>query len=346
MRNQHLQYCLNCGQALEPADQYCSHCSQRAHNGKLPLFKMFREFLTNQINIDGQTILTFKSIFIPGKLTKDYFAGKRKSQVNPIRLFFVVIVLALASLQFYDLEFNGIEQIKKSFGSQNMVESLVTIDTLERVLLAREVSEPDSIIKDLVNRLQLETDSIDLKNSNLTISDLLEKKVKKSLKVSRRDFENLSPSQIVTNLELTGISAIYFKQKIKLLKDPASLLNYIIRNLAWIFLCYIPVIALVLKLIYIRRNKFYIEHLVFSLHMHTAFILFLLLAVLFNNTIGGSIWLLIFSGFALYLFVGLKRFYQQRFLKTLIKFCILQLSYPVVFTLFIMFATMVSLIFF
>src|SRR5437773_8739064 len=40
-------------------------------------------------------------------------------------------------------------------------------------------------------------------------------------------------------------------------------------NLPYMMLCCIPLFAFVLKILYIRRHIFYIDHLVYALHIHT-----------------------------------------------------------------------------
>jgi hypothetical protein len=343
-----LEYCLNCGSALEFDDKFCGICGQMTHNGKLPLLKMFKEFVSDQLNIDSKTLKTLKSLLIPGQLTIDYFEGKRKSQINPIRLFLVTAIIALASLQFYDLKLGNIDHLRRIWGSQNSMESLNAIDSLEKILIARQVAKADSIIIDLRNRLAIDSDSIDIKSTDevTILSDFFEKDLTGPSKVSRKDFESLSPSEIVEKLEIRGLAAIYFRQKIKLLRNPSSLVDYILQNLAWIYLFYIPIIAIILKLLYIRQKRFYIEHLVFSLHMHTAFIIFMISAALLLRLMGDSAWSLILLFFGVYLFAGIKRFYTQGLFKTFVKFCLLQFSYPIIFTLFIIVAGVLSLLLF
>ncbi|CAN5480177.1 hypothetical protein BH20VER3_BH20VER3_22210 [soil metagenome] len=45
-------------------------------------------------------------------------------------------------------------------------------------------------------------------------------------------------------------------------------LRGVIRNLAPMVLCCIPLFALVLKILYVFKRRFYIEHLVFALNTH------------------------------------------------------------------------------
>ena len=40
-------------------------------------------------------------------------------------------------------------------------------------------------------------------------------------------------------------------------------------NLPYMMLCCIPLFALVLKVLYVRRRIFYIDHLIYALHIHT-----------------------------------------------------------------------------
>src|SRR5204862_2840370 len=51
-------------------------------------------------------------------------------------------------------------------------------------------------------------------------------------------------------------------------------------NLPYMMLCCIPLFALVLKLLYFRRRTFYIDHLVYALHIHTFFYIGIMLIAL------------------------------------------------------------------
>jgi hypothetical protein len=82
----------------------------------------------------------------------------------------------------------------------------------------------------------------------------------------------------------------------------------------------LPVFAAVLKLLYIRRKRFYVEHFVFALHVHCmAYLLFLFLLVTPWQ------WLtpVVLSWMGLYVFIAMKRVYQQGFIRTAIKYSLL-----------------------
>ena len=86
----------------------------------------------------------------------------------------------------------------------------------------------------------------------------------------------------------------------------------------------LPVFALLLKLVYVRRDWFYSEHLVFALHTHAfAFLVFAVIAALLGFS-GGAAWAgivsqLLLVGIPLYFFVAQKRVYGQGWLKTGVK---------------------------
>jgi len=77
--------CANCGAALN--GHYCHQCGQSAHIHR-SLLHMFEEFLHGIFHFDTKAWRTIPSlIWHPGKLTREYIAGKRTSYVSPLALF-------------------------------------------------------------------------------------------------------------------------------------------------------------------------------------------------------------------------------------------------------------------
>ena len=85
----------------------------------------------------------------------------------------------------------------------------------------------------------------------------------------------------------------------------------------------LPLFALCLNFIQIRRKYTYVEHLIFVFHIQTIFflllILFLITGIIVNRTLFdmSPIFILLF---AIYLYLAMKKFYKQRNLKTFIKY--------------------------
>jgi hypothetical protein len=93
-------------------------------------------------------------------------------------------------------------------------------------------------------------------------------------------------------------------------------------NTPRIFFVLLPLFALLLKLLYIRRDYFYSEHLVFSIYYYnffflagSIFMLVDLVPVLSYATWIIGIWIVA------YLLIAMKRMYQQSWSKTIWKYC-------------------------
>lgn len=108
----------------------------------------------------------------------------------------------------------------------------------------------------------------------------------------------------------------------------------------------LPFFTLFLKFYYIRRFYTYIEHLIFVFHSQTVF--FMLLSIYFILLIFGvqpNVWL--FLGlFALYLFLAMKKFYKQGYIKTFFKFILLNISFAIVAGIGIGFVFVISFMIF
>ncbi len=92
-----------------------------------------------------------------------------------------------------------------------------------------------------------------------------------------------------------------------------------------------PLFALLLKLLYIRRKHFYIEHLVFSVNMHAFVMLFISIISLLNLWLpgGNEIYQYMILIIPVYITAGMKRFYGQKLLKTILKLFILGFLYTI-----------------
>ena len=112
----------------------------------------------------------------------------------------------------------------------------------------------------------------------------------------------------------------------------------------------LPLLALILKLVFIKRKHYwYIDHLIFILHIATSFFIFLFVQKgleLLSSSTGWSIisfvsWLLGISWMIYYL-ISFKRFFEKGWTKTLLLFFLssfLQsILFMVVFTLLLVFA--------
>ena len=109
-------------------------------------------------------------------------------------------------------------------------------------------------------------------------------------------------------------------------------------NLPYMMLCCIPLFALVLKVLYVRRRTFYIEHLIYALHIHSfayvGVILIVLATIGFGRIASGPLlgWAiaLLWIGFATQVLLSIRRVYRQSWFTTVFKFLFGGLVYLIV----------------
>jgi hypothetical protein len=85
--------CKNCKASLEGKELYCWNCGQKTKDIKLNFWHFISEFFSTIFNIDNKFFQTVIKLFIPAKLTIDFFNGIRKKYHHPFRIYFVSILL-------------------------------------------------------------------------------------------------------------------------------------------------------------------------------------------------------------------------------------------------------------
>ena len=118
-------------------------------------------------------------------------------------------------------------------------------------------------------------------------------------------------------------------------------------QMLWISL---PLLALILKLMYIRRKQFYyVSHIIFSIHLYV--FLFIAQLILFsisklNKTLDlgffDFILVILTLGLFVYEYLALKKFYGQSWIKTFFKFLLINISYIIMVVLLFAFFAVFS----
>ncbi len=88
--NKHIPYCLNCHYPLAEMDNFCPDCGQKPTDGKTSMHDLIHEFIHTLFHLDGKFFTTLKHIFVPGKLTIEFFKGHHKRYAHPFQLFLVL----------------------------------------------------------------------------------------------------------------------------------------------------------------------------------------------------------------------------------------------------------------
>ncbi len=123
-------------------------------------------------------------------------------------------------------------------------------------------------------------------------------------------------------------------------QSPQTFLRDLLDDIPKMMFFLLPVFAVSLKLLYWRKKRLYVEHLIFLLHVH-AFAFLLLTPLLLTH----PDWLILAISLALYVYVvaAMRVVYKENWAKTLTKFHLLCIGYVFLLSLCIAATTLIAL---
>lgn len=292
---------------------------------------MLGDVLDSVLNIDARVAHTLLPLYFrPGKLTLDYFDGKRARYVTPFRLVFFLAIVAFFSVQLalrthsvHVVQFQTPTIAGASISSTpvagghdtHFANGDVTIN--DRIVWNRQTKPwragwlPD-VANEWIN------DSIENARSNL----------------HRMNSGNLVEEKSAAEHLMGGVFAM------------APQVLFVM----------LPVFALLLKAFYVFKRRLYMEHLIVAMHSH-AFILLSLLVLIaldllrtcvaphvdglaaLSGLLHDAVWVWV----VVYVFLMQKRVYQQGWPMTTLKFFCIGVCYGVLVVVAMAFALAVSL---
>jgi hypothetical protein len=320
----------------------------------------------NTFHLEGKFIRTAWHLFIPGKVTQEFFKGKQDRYPHPIRMFAIVMFLFLfmVNAMLKDIESGGDGEF---FNYQTTVET----ETGDTILKNESISDyermrfevarydlvqdykklpaewrlpqtnlvVDSLQRSFSHRHQMSVEPLDslLKADPDTTGfgvNLFNGQGKAQIAVM--DLVRYEPEEIIRRYQLNNwLQRTIVRQAIKSYKTPEAFLHAALGSLTWAILVLVATMSSVLGLLYIRQNRYYVEHFIFLLHFHTGAMLLLLIATLgeqfhlWGDDMVGVAAFLPFPG----MYIGMFRYYNQGWLKTLVKFWLYSICYLVAFIL-------------
>lgn len=370
--------CLNCG--LEVAERFCSHCGQENTEPRESFWQLLVHFFNDFTHFDGKFFSTIRVLLLqPGKLTREYIAGRRAGYLHPIRMYLFI------SFAFFILQYLvPLPEEKKQMTDGKIVSRDSVIHLLENkiILLNKSVTDSSVEIDQLLTReklLQLEKKrwllNRDSSNLNSIYSELLDSTLPKSgliIGSGNIGFASvdtiMSPSlyefyqQQLPPEKRDGKIDHFVKKRIIALREKYNgKIGMLGQDLGEKFLLYLPkllfvslpITAWILLLLYIRRKRWwYTEHAILTIHLYCAIFVILLFQLFFSSLFtllqlsAASEWThSIFNiGILLYLFFTLYRFYQQSIGKTFLKMILFLLLQTISFSLLFILFGLISLI--
>jgi len=349
MSTSDLRPCKNCRNPLPQEALYCPFCGQKDTTGKIPVRRFIGEFFESVFNLDSRFFKTLKYIFIPGRLTKEYFKGRHKTYSHPLRLFFILAVLHLALIGIVTNANVGLEDttLKEMKIQLEKAEVYDLIEEFENNQAATGASDEvigtvDSLKRFIKSRVDLSIEA----TSNFTFPtfDIDSMKIN-MLTVTFKDAAELPYDELKEKYGVdNAFSDMFLKQILKANNNAKSVILFGIGNMVWMLFFLLPIVALLMKLLYIRRSFFFIEHLVFLYHWHAVAFVFMSIFFLLMTKIHTG-WLALFLFFIVaFGFTALRKYYGQGFFKSLVKFLMILVFYLIAMIMLVGITSLVSML--
>ena len=325
--------CANCGAPLY--GKYCYACGQPAQGLVRHFGSVLSDVADSVLNIDERLFRSIGPLYLqPGKLTLDYFAGKRARYLTPFRMVFFLAILAFFSIQ-----------LTLRAGFDQVAPVTVKTPAVAGVSL-RFSSVPQTSSRDT-----------HFDDGNITWNDKVQwnRQAKPLAFGWLPAFGNNWVNDLIENarVNLHGMNSGNADEAKAATRRMSLGMFAVAPTVLFVLL---PIFALLLKLFYLFKRRLYMEHLIVAMHSHAFLMLSMLvlvllgllrsllqphaawLAVPFDLLVAAArIWIFV------YLIVMQKRVYRQGWLMTTVKFGCIGCCYAILVVFGMAFAALVSL---
>lgn len=287
----------------------------------------------------------------PGIVSKNYIDGKRSRYSNPFRfyltvsiIFFLILGISMTKDKYEVLAEDSTDKIvneinkekaKKEFNEKEIdsVKNNVA-KVLEKSFIPLPKKTKEKVLEEVEKEIKKDKDTTKKENNNFNITineennrlnSFLKYQKENPKKAINVALDSLGFKKNFTNRFLyTRAKAV---NSLATKDSREEFLSQIISYSSVALFILLPFFTLFLKLFYIRRKYTYVDHLIFVFHIQTVFfMLFSIYFILEILDITPETWIFL-ALFLMYLIIAMKKFYQQGYLKTIVKFCLLNFSY-------------------
>jgi hypothetical protein len=293
----HENDCLNCGTILE--GKFCHNCGQENLQMKESFGHMINHAVSDYFHFDYQFFHTLRPLFLkPGHLTNEYVLGHRAQYLHPVKMYIFI------SLVFFIIFFQGKKQetvnvkenkqseqksidnnTKKSIDNGTNTKSLISAEQKQELSKKIKAFIPDTITKQINADLKKDSEKVkdrkaDNKGGFTFYGDDNINKFKSyeeyladqsKLPADKRD-NSLARYMIKKNFD--------WKKQGKNAKEILS--EGLKHNAPKMMFLLLPMFAFILKLAFWNNHKFYVEHIIYTIHLHCYLFLFLTFIMLLN----------------------------------------------------------------
>jgi hypothetical protein len=292
--------CPNCGAAAP--SRYCGECGQRQGARLVSMRHLVGEVVEEQLALSGALPRTLGNLLArPGFLTAEYAAGRIARYVSPFRLYLLASVIFFLALAWTtDVNMAGDATDAEEVG--------MAADAVAGTSGAAG-EKASGVPGDSAGGAPGEQRGDGRASITLPFTDTV------NVPAWRRPLARRLAHQ---EARLNAMGPGEFQ---------AAFVDSLERNAPKAAFVALPLFALLLKLLYIRRRRLYVEHFVFALHYHAfAFLIATAMLLVPGERVSGLLWLWLMG----YLWWAMRRVYRQGWIRTTLKFLILANAYFVV----------------
>jgi hypothetical protein len=349
-----ITHCENCGTQLQ--GHWCAKCGQPAIDYRRSFRHVIADLLNEFLNWDSKFFATIGLLVVrPWKLTTEFLAGHRVRYVHPLRLyllasilFFFAVNYGIKSAHFQPIDFspNTRAEIRDELERENVAPEVrqkieqalggQPVSAKKRAALEEQLKNENlpKVARDAIQeRLEYGDPPPDarakLEDAIKDLAPDVQTRVEQSLTKARDKTVISEPDK---NEEPDNLGKWFEKRARDKMGEHGTKMGLFIAtlfsNLPYMMLCCIPLFAFVLKALYVRRHIFYIDHLIYALHIHTfaytGIMLIVLATIGLNRVIPGAIagWTiaLLWIAFVTQIFLSIRRVYRQGWFISTLKF--------------------------
>lgn len=327
--------CANCDAPL--AGEYCSRCGQKHEPHLHKLSHFAGEAFESLTHADSRLWRTLGYLLTrPGRLTQEFFSGRRARQLPPFRLYLVISVFFFLVAGMPGVRSGDTEKKESGTPSSETVEGLNSAaDSIKDVL--PESPGKEKAIAKLRARAAEEQAKLDAAAKGLP-APASAPGAGADKDADTDDDRNDVNSHLCTQVDQPAVNPgpgnamlASFCKKLNHMSG-RELIKAIVHNIPRAMFVFLPLLAVFMKLLYWRPKRYYVEHLLFLVHNHAfVFLAFAIMAVLMKLPLGGNvlgflqaaIWLYVFW----YIFRAMRVYYAQSRALTFAKYTLIGFTY-------------------
>ena len=306
--------CANCSTPV--SGEFCGHCGQENKVYLRGFHKVLADFMGDLLNFDSRFFGSLWPLFVrPGLLTKEYLAGRRVRFIPPVRMYL------FSSLLFFGMVALLVSSRALDFNIDDDAPAEVAADAAEEP----DAKGPQGTVGGPGFGLRVDGD-----RSEVIFTDAGSGLLKDAEDRARHNVEKFRKDKDFRQL----------------------LIERGVGNLPLMMFLLLPFYAMLLKLLYLRSGRYYVEHIIYALHIHSYLFLTLggvlgwyLTAPWFGYRAAPPDLLVIafWSWIVLYAWFAMKRMYGQGWWKTTTKYLFLGFSYIVLLAFAVIGAVLLTL---